>query len=73
MATRRKKKALSKRIAKRPIRAPRAGTTVSVPLPTQIASDVWLEIGEIWLERNPTIEDEVTIREAHTRRVKQAR
>jgi hypothetical protein len=44
---------------------------VVVPRGRQVASDVWLEIGPIWMERNPTLDDELTIRESLSRRMKQ--
>jgi hypothetical protein len=37
----------------------------------QIASTVWVEIGPIWLERNPKRINEVIVSEIHTRRIKQ--
>lgn len=36
-----------------------------------IASDVWLEIGPIWIERNPRDIRETVVREAHVRRLRQ--
>jgi hypothetical protein len=58
---RRGRRATSKRVAK----------TGSASKLLPVASDVWLEIGPIWIERNPNDIREIVVREAHVRRLRQ--
>jgi hypothetical protein len=70
MATRRKEAGKAK--AQKPKKTPKpAVSQVGVSRESQIASGVWLEIGPIWLERNPV--DDVIIRESPARLIKQSR
>jgi hypothetical protein len=64
-----RKKKTTRRIARRGTTRP--GRSAKVRRIYPVASDVWLEIGPIWLERNPRDIREVVVRESHTRRMKQ--
>ena len=35
-----------------------------------VASDVWLEIGPIWIERHPRKLDEIVVKESQVRRMR---
>jgi hypothetical protein len=61
MATRKRK------TTKRSIRKVAASASASKVFP--VASDVWLEIGPIWMERNPRNLEEIVVKESQVRRV----
>jgi hypothetical protein len=56
-----------KKMTKRLTRKVAASATASKVFP--VASDVWMEIGPIWMERNPRDLEEIVVRESHVRRI----
>jgi hypothetical protein len=57
-----------KQRTKRPTRKVARTATATKLVP--VASDVWLEIGEVWLERNPKDIRELIVKERHVRRMR---
>lgn len=61
------RKKRSKRAARK-VRA--AAKTARITKLVPVASDVWMEIGPVWLERNPKDIREMIVKERHVRRMR---
>jgi hypothetical protein len=57
-----------KKARRRSGRTPRAAASAVGSKLLPVASTVWVEIGEVWLERNPKDWSEVMVKERQTRR-----